>query len=83
MRARRLERVLLPAAAAALLLGAWQAAVKASGTTVFPSPAAVAAALAELFRKGLLFRYVRDSRSGFRPASSSDGTARRRGRPIP
>jgi len=58
---RRLERVLLPAAAAALLLGVWQAAVKATGTTVFPSPAAVAGGLAELFRKGLLFRYVRDS----------------------
>jgi NitT/TauT family transport system permease protein len=61
MRPRRLESVLLPVAAAALLLGAWQAAVSVTGTTVFPSPAAVGRGLAELAWKGLLLRYVRDS----------------------
>ena len=58
---RRLEPVLLPLLAAALLILAWHAAVRATGTTVFPSPAAVARGLAELARKGLLLRYVRDS----------------------
>ena len=58
---RRIESVLLPLLAAVLLIGAWDLAVRATGTTVFPSPAAVAAGLAELARKGLLLPYVRDS----------------------
>jgi len=57
----RLEAVLLPLAAGALLLAAWAALVKASGTDVFPSPAAVARGLVELARKGLLLKYSRDS----------------------
>jgi len=58
---RRLEKVLLPAAAGALLILLWHGAVVWSGTDVFPSPGAVARGLAELARKGLLLRYVRDS----------------------
>jgi len=58
---RRLEAILLPAAAAAVLIAFWHAAVQATGTNVFPSPAAVARGLAELARKGLLVRYTRDS----------------------
>jgi NitT/TauT family transport system permease protein len=62
MRARRrLEAVLLPVVAAAALIALWHAAVKATGTNVFPSPAAVARGLADLARKGLLVRYTRDS----------------------
>ena len=61
MRWRRLEPVVLPLAAGALLVAVWQAAVKGTGTTVFPSPGAVGKGLAELARKGLLFAYVRDS----------------------
>ncbi|HET9793412.1 MAG TPA: ABC transporter permease [Thermoanaerobaculia bacterium] len=61
MRVRRIESVLLPLGAAALLLAIWHAAVRATGTTVFPSPAAVARGIAELARKGLLLAYVRDS----------------------
>ena len=59
--ARRLEAILLPLAAGALLVAVWQTAVRATGTNVFPSPAAVARGLAELARKGLLLRYTRDS----------------------
>jgi NitT/TauT family transport system permease protein len=58
---RRLEAILLPAAAAAAVIALWHLAVKATGTNVFPSPAAVARGLAELARKGLLVRYTRDS----------------------
>lgn len=61
MVARRLEAVLLPTLAALLLVALWQAAVRATGTTVFPSPGAVARGLLELARKGLLLLYVRDS----------------------
>jgi len=59
--ARRVEAILLPLAAGVLLVAAWHAAVRATGTNVFPSPAAVARGLAELARKGLLLRYSRDS----------------------
>ncbi len=58
---RRLEAILLPAAAAAVLISLWHAAVRWTGTSVFPSPGAVASGLAELARKGLLLRYSRDS----------------------
>lgn len=57
----RLEALLLPAAAAAAAVAVWGAAVSWSGTTVFPSPAAVARGIGELARKGLLLSYVRDS----------------------
>jgi NitT/TauT family transport system permease protein len=61
MRARKIEPVLLPLASAALLVALWGAAVRWTGTTVFPSPGAVVRGLAELARKGLLIAYVRDS----------------------
>lgn len=54
-------KILLPAATAAGVLLVWHFAVIASGTTVFPSPVAVAKAIAELARKGVLGSYVRDS----------------------
>jgi NitT/TauT family transport system permease protein len=58
---RRREAILLPLAAGALFVAAWHLAVRATGTTVFPSPGAVGKGLVELARKGLLLRYVRDS----------------------
>ena len=61
MKARRLEPVLLPLVTAGILLAVWHALVRSTGTTVFPSPGAVAKGLAELARKGLLVRYVADS----------------------
>ena len=58
---RRFEALLLPMIAAGLSLALWEAAVRISRTTVFPSPGAVARGVAELARKGLLAAYVRDS----------------------
>jgi NitT/TauT family transport system permease protein len=58
---RRLEALFLPTAAALVALALWHAAVRLTRTDVFPSPAAVAGALSELVRKGLLLSYVRDS----------------------
>src|SRR5262245_10387601 len=57
----RWETILLPVATGGLLVAVWHFAVVWSGTTVFPSPEAVAAGLVELARKGLLLAYVRDS----------------------
>jgi len=50
-----------PAAVGALLVALWHVSVAYSGTRVFPSPAAVGAAVAELLRKGLLIPYTFDS----------------------
>lgn len=57
----RLLAVALPLAAAALAVTAWQLAVVASHTKVFPPPLAVARAIAELARRGVLIAYARDS----------------------
>ena len=61
MSEKRIERVLLPLAGAGLVLLSWQLAVVMTKTTIFPSPAAVARALVELWRRGVLGPYVRDS----------------------
>jgi NitT/TauT family transport system permease protein len=58
---RRLESVLLPVVAALLFLAFWEAAVRLTRTSIFPSPGAVARGLQELIRRGLLVAYVRDS----------------------
>ena len=48
----------VPAALALLGLLAWELAVRRSGTTLFPGPLAVLAALGGLAREGLLHKYV-------------------------
>ncbi|OFV99584.1 MAG: sulfonate ABC transporter permease [Acidobacteria bacterium RIFCSPLOWO2_02_FULL_61_28] len=58
---RRWEPYLWPLCATAAILSLWSAGVWWSGTRVFPSPVAVERALAELLRKGLLWRYIGDS----------------------
>jgi NitT/TauT family transport system permease protein len=55
------EKFFWPLSVALLLLAVWHVGVRASGTTVFPTPLDVEKGAAELFRKGLLFGYVRDS----------------------
>lgn len=50
--------VLLPLAVGAVLLAIWHVMVKLSGSDIFPTPFAVARALAELLGKGLLLQYV-------------------------
>jgi NitT/TauT family transport system permease protein len=59
--ARRSEVVLLPLGAMLAAVAAWQIGVRWSGTTVLPPPLEVARAVAELLRKGLLWRYAGDS----------------------
>jgi len=61
MNGRRVQSILLPFAAAALLVLVWHVAVRWTHTDVFPSPAAVARGFVELARKGVLFRYSWDS----------------------
>ncbi|MBE0476567.1 MAG: ABC transporter permease [Coriobacteriia bacterium] len=56
---RPLERILLPAAAFAALIGAWHAAAGAAASAVlFPGPRDVALGLAELAQTGRLAPYV-------------------------
>jgi NitT/TauT family transport system permease protein len=57
MRAR-LEPFLLPLAVAVLFIGGWHAAVRISGTDIFPSPLQVLLGIVELARKGVLLNYV-------------------------
>src|SRR5438105_368607 len=58
---RKWESYILPLAAIALVLGFWHAAVRYSGTTIFPAPGSVVKATLELFNKGFLLRYIGDS----------------------
>ncbi|HWP84654.1 MAG TPA: ABC transporter permease [Terriglobia bacterium] len=58
---RSWERYVWPLLAVVLLLLFWDAAVRWSGTHVFPSPGKVQRGLLELLQKGLFFQYVGDS----------------------
>ncbi len=58
---RTWEKFCWPLLATALLLALWHFAVIWTATKVFPSPFDVAKGLAELLRKGLLWRYIGDS----------------------
>jgi len=55
------ERVVLPLAAAVALIAAWHVAVIVSETAIFPSPLLVLDGLGELFRRGVVWGYLRDS----------------------
>lgn len=57
----RFESVALPVLTAAIGVAVWSAAVKFSGTKIFPSPLAVARAVAALSEKSLLWHYIADS----------------------
>src|SRR5262249_3960301 len=58
---RRWESLFWPLFAFTTFLCFWYGAVILSHTKVFPGPMAVQRGLLELFRKGLLWNYVRDS----------------------
>jgi len=60
MRART-ESLLFPVLVGAAVLGLWTAAVRWSGTRVFPSPMEVIRGLGELWRREVLIPYIRDS----------------------
>jgi NitT/TauT family transport system permease protein len=54
-------RLILPVITAAISLAIWSFAVKLSGTKIFPTPTAVAKAIATLGEKSLLWHYIADS----------------------
>src|SRR5437588_13036326 len=54
-------RFVLPLITAAIGLAIWAAPVKITGTKIFPTPTAVAQAIASLAEKALLWRYIADS----------------------
>ena len=56
-----IEHLLLPLAAAAVAVAVWHAAVRLSGTTIFPLPMQVLRGLLELLRKHVLFADIADS----------------------
>jgi NitT/TauT family transport system permease protein len=58
---KRLESVLLPLVVGAAIVALWWAAVRLSGTKIFPAPLQVARGIGELARRGVLFPYLRDS----------------------
>jgi NitT/TauT family transport system permease protein len=58
---RKWERLFWPVLLAGLLLVAWHETVRWSGTKVLPAPLEVARGMAELWRTGVLARYVFDS----------------------
>jgi len=60
-RTLRWERWFWPVFATSAVLAIWFLAVKWTGSHVFPSPFDVDRGIAELVRKGLLFRYAGDS----------------------
>jgi len=60
-RLRPLEAIAWTLVTAALLVAGWHVAVRTSGTLLFPSPAAVARALGELGRRGVLAGHVAGS----------------------
>jgi NitT/TauT family transport system permease protein len=55
------ESILLPLALAAIVIALWAAAVRWSGSKIFPSPLDVARGMRELWRRGVFVPYIRDS----------------------
>jgi NitT/TauT family transport system permease protein len=58
---KRLESILLPLIVGAVIVALWSAAVRWTGTKVFPAPLKVARGVAELAQRGVLLPYLRDS----------------------
>jgi len=52
------QKILLPAGVAIVFLLGWDAAVRLSGTQIFPKPIDVAKGIAELARNGVLLKYI-------------------------
>lgn len=61
MRRARAEAIVLPALLGVIVVAVWAAAVRHSGTRVFPGPLKVLFGLHELWHRGVLLPYVRDS----------------------
>ncbi len=52
------KELVLPLAVAAIFLAAWHAAVKMTGSDIFPTPWEVVLGIAELARQGVLVKYI-------------------------
>ena len=61
MRRARVEAVVLPSLVGLAVVAAWSVAVRASGTRIFPAPSQVVRAVGELWHRGVLLPYLRDS----------------------
>jgi NitT/TauT family transport system permease protein len=61
LRSQVAERIVLPAATAAVLIAIWALAVRISGTKIFPSPLDVMRGIVTLAERQLLWRYIGDS----------------------
>ena len=57
-RAGAWQQFALPLAVASLFLLAWDAAVRATHSEIFPRPLEVARGIGELIQKGLLLKYI-------------------------
>jgi len=55
---RRVLHIVLPLVTGTLFLTAWHAAVKLSGSDIFPTPRQVLGGLCELAQQGLLLKYI-------------------------
>ena len=55
------KRIALPSITAAILIAIWAAAVRYTGTKIFPTPLGVVKAIVTLSEKSLLWTYIRDS----------------------
>ena len=53
-----IAQILLPVMVGGIFVGAWHAAVKASGSDIFPTPWQVCLGLGDLARQGLLLKYI-------------------------
>lgn len=60
-RTQKAEVILLPVCLGVALVALWAAAVRFTGTKIFPSPLDVVRAIASLSEKSLLWSYIRDS----------------------
>lgn len=61
IKSRSIESVVLPLLLFAAVLVVWSSAVKWTGTQIFPAPLKVISGAAELWHRGVLLRYFRDS----------------------
>jgi NitT/TauT family transport system permease protein len=54
----QVQAIVLPLVVMAMLIGAWHAMVKYSGSDIFPTPGQVALGVVELAEKGVLLKYI-------------------------
>lgn len=58
MTKNQVEALIFPVGVGFLCIGVWHAAVRISGSQIFPTPAEAFAGIVELFSHGVLFKYI-------------------------